>query len=268
MNVNRRRFLGVGLAGFSGSLIDTCPAVEEPYPRQAATRLIPALAAYSFRDYFGMIKGKENKKISSEDALDMKQFIHYCAEHRVAAELTSYFFDPDVEDAYLLDCRKEAHLNGVSIAGTAVGNQFTLDPSSEEGRAQMAYVKTWIDRAVLMGAPHVRVFAGKIPKGMPENLAESNALEALKVAGDYAASKGVFLGIENHDSIGSAEKLIGMVTAIANPWVGINLDSGNFRTDDPYSDFAECVPFAVNLQIKEELKMGAEKNTYGFREDL
>jgi sugar phosphate isomerase/epimerase len=45
-----------------------------------------------------------------------------------------------------------------------------------------------------------------------------------------------------------------MVKAVRNPWVGVNLDSGNFRTDDPYKDFAECVPYAVNVQFKTEIK--------------
>ncbi|MDF1814344.1 MAG: sugar phosphate isomerase/epimerase [Verrucomicrobiales bacterium] len=259
MNVARRRFLGTGLASFFGAGINFASAVETPWQRSTKGSLIPALAAYSFRDHFGYIKGKQNKKVKPEDAMDMKGFIHYCAEQGVAAELTSYFFDPDVENAYLTECRSEAHLNGVAIAGTAVGNQFTLEPGSDAAAEQMKYVKTWIDRAVLMGAPHVRVFAGKIPKGMDEKTAEKNATEALSRAGEYAAEKGVFLGIENHDSIGSAEKLLNIVTSVKNPWVGVNLDSGNFRTADPYADFAECVPYAVNIQLKEEIKINEEK---------
>lgn len=264
MNVNRRKFLGAGFAGMIAGQVNPAAAVSNPYQRHKTTTLIPSLAAYSFRDYFATVKGKVNEKIKAEDAMDMKAFIQYCAQQQVAAELTSYFFDPDVENVYLTECRREAHLNGVAIAGTAVGNQFTLDPASEDGKEQMQYVKTWIDRAVLMGAPHVRVFAGRIPKGMSESEAEKNATVALRTAGEYAAEKGIFLGIENHDSIGSAEKLINIVTSVENPWVGVNLDSGNFRTEDPYADFAECVPYAVNIQIKEEIKIGDEKHETDF----
>jgi hypothetical protein len=33
----------------------------------------------------------------------------------------------------------------------------------------------------------------------------------------------------------------------------VNLDSGNFRTADPYKDFAEIAPYAVNVQLKTEI---------------
>ena len=254
---NRRDVLGMGLS--IGAMTKTGFAVEKPYSRNGKGKLLPALAAYSFRSHFGYTKGKANKNISPEEALDMKRFIHICAENGVAAELTSYFFPPEVEDSFLVDCRKEAHLNGVPIAGTAVGNQFTLDPASDEAIAQMNYVKRWIDGAVLMGAPHIRVFMGRIPKGMPEPAAEKNAIVALAQAGEYAAERGIFLGIENHDSIGSAERLLHIVKSVKNPWVGVNLDSGNFRTEDPYHDFAESVPFSVNVQLKTHLKIGGEK---------
>ena len=49
-----------------------------------------------------------------------------------------------------------------------------------------------------------------------------------------------------------------MVKAVNSPWCGINLDSGNFRTPDPYKDFAECVPFALNVQFKVEIHEGAK----------
>jgi sugar phosphate isomerase/epimerase len=41
---------------------------------------------------------------------------------------------------------------------------------------------------------------------------------------------------------------------VRSPWIGINLDSGNFRTPDPYKDFAECVPYSVNVQFKTEVQ--------------
>jgi sugar phosphate isomerase/epimerase len=30
----------------------------------------------------------------------------------------------------------------------------------------------------------------------------------------------------------------------------VNLDSGNFRTADPYGDLAKIAPYAVNVQVK------------------
>ena len=39
-----------------------------------------------------------------------------------------------------------------------------------------------------------------------------------------------------------------------SPWVGVNLDTGNFQTDDPYRDLALIAPYAINAQIKVEVK--------------
>jgi sugar phosphate isomerase/epimerase len=33
-------------------------------------------------------------------------------------------------------------------------------------------------------------------------------------------------------------------------WFGVNFDSGNFRTDDPYRDLAKIAPYAINAQVK------------------
>ena len=35
-----------------------------------------------------------------------------------------------------------------------------------------------------------------------------------------------------------------------SPWFGVNFDSGNFRTDDPYRDLEKIAPYAINAQIK------------------
>ena len=39
-----------------------------------------------------------------------------------------------------------------------------------------------------------------------------------------------------------------------NPWLGINLDTANFHTEDPYADLARCAPYAVNVQLKTEIR--------------
>jgi sugar phosphate isomerase/epimerase len=37
---------------------------------------------------------------------------------------------------------------------------------------------------------------------------------------------------------------------VKSPWLGVNLDTGNFRTEDPYADLARCAPYAVSVQYK------------------
>jgi sugar phosphate isomerase/epimerase len=53
--------------------------------------------------------------------------------------------------------------------------------------------------------------------------------------------------------------LIEIVRAVKSPWIGINLDTGNFHTDDPYADLAKCAPYSVNAQIKVEIRRRGQK---------
>ena len=220
----------------------------EPFVRGGTARFQLSLAAYSFRDHF-----KDPAK------MDFYKFIDYCADQGLAgAELTSYYWDRDVSDAELLKVRRHAFLRGVAVSGTAVGNNFAL-PDGPELDKEMAYTKQWIDRASVLGAPHIRVFAGS-PKGIDEAGARKQVIRTLEELGAYAATKGVWLGVENHGGVvATPEGLLEIVKAVNSPAVGINLDTGNFHGPDPYADLARCAPWAVNVQVKVEIKRAGAK---------
>lgn len=207
-----------------------------------------SLAAFSFRDFF-----------NDPAKMDFYKFIDLCADNGIAgAELTSYYFDKDVSDAELLKVRRHAFLRGVSVSGTAVGNNFAL-PDGPELDKEKAGVKQWIDRAAVLGAPHIRVFAGAA-KGIEEAAARRQVIKCLEELGAYAATKGVWLGVENHGGVvATPEGLLEIIKAVKSPAVGINLDTGNFHSADPYADLALCAPWAVNVQVKVEIKRAGAK---------
>lgn len=261
-NFSRRDALKLAGSTALAGVTPSAFAVTEPFARVGEPRLRLALAAYSFRNFFKTMRGKSNTK-NPDRQIEMTDFIRFCAEHDCGgAELTSYFFEPDVGGDYLAECRHLAHTTGIEICGTAVGNNFSYPKGAPEREQQMDYVKQWIDNAVILGAPHIRVFAGKHPKGVSAEDAERNASEALEEAGDYAGKRGIFLGIENHDSIGTADRLLRIVRAVKSPWVGVNLDTGNFRADDPYAEMEGSAAYAINVQVKTKLKInGKEEET-------
>ena len=253
MNTTSRRHF---LQATAATLL-AAPAARaiEPLGRTGKPRLQLSLAAYSFREFFtGELQRGVSKKGAppAGQAMDMFKFLDFCAEHGCdGAELTGYFFPKALAADYLVQVRRHAFLKGVAVSGTAIGNNFS-HPKGPKRDEEIALTKQWIDRAAVLGAPHIRVFAGQT-KEIPRDEADKLVVAALEECSDYAGQKGIFLGIENHDAIGSAEHLLKLIKQVRSRWLGVNLDSGNFRTADPYADFAAIAPYAVNVQLKTEI---------------
>jgi len=252
----RRTFLRFGAATLLAVPFAPLARAIEPFARAGQPRLNLSLAAYSFRDFFKEMRGKANPK----GTLDILSFIDYCADHGVpGAELTSYFFPANVDAEYLLKVRRHAFLRGVAISGTSVGNNFAL-PAGPARDKEIADVKKWIDYAAILGAPHIRIFAGAA-KGLTDADARALCISAIEECCAYAGAKGIFLGLENHGGIvAKVDGMLEIVKAVKSPWFGVNLDSGNFHSEDPYAELAQIAPYAVNVQVKAEIKRaGATK---------
>ncbi|MDB6055631.1 MAG: hypothetical protein JWN25_3154 [Verrucomicrobiales bacterium] len=240
-----------------GSMVES--QAMEKLARKGEPRLFLSLAAYSFRDYFKDSTSKPNPAIPESKKIDLFDFIDYCgANGCIGAELTSYYFPKEISNDFLLKLRRHAFLRGVPISGSAVGNTFTL-PKGEKRDKEIQHVKDWVDRCALLGTSHIRVFAGSLQPGMDEEAARKLAIEALEECCDYAGKHGIFLGLENHGGIvAEPDQVLEIIRAVQSKWIGINLDSGNFHTD-PYGDFEKCAPYAVNVQIKEEITVKPSK---------
>ena len=75
----------------------------------------------------------------------------------------------------------------------------------------------------------------------------------LKRAAEHAAAKGVRLGVEDDGGLTTtAEPTVEIVKRADSPFVGINVDTGNFPKDG-YAQVALCVPYAVNVHFKERI---------------
>jgi sugar phosphate isomerase/epimerase len=252
----RREFLKTALGGSLGLatlgiLKPSILSAMEPFQRAGKARLFLSCAAYSFRN---ALQQKDPAK-----RISLFQFIDFCADQGLeGAELTSYYFPPKLDEAFLLQVKRHAFLRGVAISGTAIGNNYCL-PQGEKREAQMTLTRQWVDRAALLGTAHIRVFAGS-KGGLETAAAKKLCIEALEEAGAYAGTKGIFLGLENHGGIvAEADDLLEIIRAVKSSWVGINLDTGNFHTDDPYGDLAKCAPYAVNVQLKVDIQKRGSK---------
>lgn len=203
-------------------------------------RLHAGLVAYSFR------KQLEAKTMTYED------LIRYAAEHGMDGIDTTVYWFPDTSDQYLASLKRLAYKNAVHLYSVAVRVRL-CQPTAELQRAEVENAKKWVDVAEKLGAGHVRVFGGTIPKGASEAQAISWAVEVAKRAGEYAGSKGIVLGVEDDGGLTTtAEPTVAIVKQTDSPFVGINLDTGNFPKNG-YSQTAMCIPYAVSVHFKERI---------------
>ena len=243
---NRRQFLGqctLGSLVATGSWWTGANPVQaiEPISRNGKPRFGFSLAAYSYRS---LLKGKPAK-------LTMADFVDDCAKFQLdATELTSYYFPPEVTDQYIYGLKQHCFKQGLDISGTAVGNDFG-HPEGEQRQAQIAHVKKWIDYAEKLGAPVIRIFAGHPKKGSTPQEAHALMVSAIEECCDYAGKHGVHLALENHGGpTSTAEGLLAFVRDVKSPWFGVNLDTGNFHTEDIYGDLEKVAPYSLNVQVK------------------
>ena len=229
-------------------------AAMDPVVRRGAPRMKLSLAAYSFRRH---LTDYRRGQAARPDAMTLDGFVDLCAEYPLdGVELTSYYVPEPLPDAYLQRLRRRAFLLGLTVSGTAIGNTFTHPPGPRRDE-QMAYTRRWIDRAAALGAPTIRIFAGEVQEGTTEAQARQWCLDAIAEACAYAAPRGVILALENHGGIvTTADQLLSIVREVDSEWFGVNWDSGNFRSADPYAELAAIAPYAVTAQVKASIGSG------------
>jgi sugar phosphate isomerase/epimerase len=239
MSLNRRSLLQAAAA--AGIAAASRLAAVEPIPRNGIPKFKFSLAAYSYRD---LLTGKEPK-------LTLIDFIQDCAKFGLeGTELTSYYFPKALTPEYLRTIKAACFRLGLDVSGTAVGNDFGFAPGDERTK-QIESVKRWVDHAAVLGAPVIRIFAGHQKKDQTPAQAHSLMVSAIEECCDYAGKQGVHLALENHGGpTATADGLLAFVRDVQSPWFGVNLDSGNFHSDDPYAELARIAPYALNAQIK------------------
>lgn len=248
---SRRQFLGSAVVGAGLALSGSAPFsnAAEPIKRNGDSHFKLSLAGYSFHRHLTR-RGTPEQMAAAEMTLD--DVVRFAAANNLdGVELTSYYFPKVVTNEYLMHLKQLTFGLGIDISGTAIGNDFGLK-EGEQRDQQLAMTREWIDYAATMGAPVIRIFAGKTPKGDTDAAAIKRCAVGINESLKYAEEKGVFLALENHGGITSTpQQMLGIIEQVdESPFFGVNFDGGNFRTADPYGDLAKIAPYAVNAQIK------------------
>ncbi len=250
--MQRRNFLArsLGLAGLA-SLSTAASFAQQHITRTPGIRVKIGLNAYSFDERL------------RAGTITLEGLVDFCAENGLdALDATGYYFPgyPTVpSDAVIYSLKRKAYLNGVAISFTAVKNDFTLtDPAARRKEVQL--VKDWIDVAVKLGAPMIRVFTG--PNQVPDYSYDQVVkwmIPEFQECAEYGSRHGVVVGLQNHeDFVRTADEVIGIIRAVNSDWFGSILDVGSLRKFDVYEEIEKLIPYAVSWLIKENVWYGAK----------
>ena len=262
---SRRGFFktaGLGLGAAVGTATTSAFAAA-PLPRNGQSHMKLSVAAYSFNK---MLAKRGTPEEIAKAGMSLNDVVDFAAKNNLdGVELTSYYFPKEVTNEYLMGLKQQCFRLGLDVSGTAIGNDFCHSPGAERDE-QLALTREWIDYAATVGAPVIRIFAGQAKSGGDEAQALKNCIAGINESLEYAATKGVFLALENHGGITATPKQMMRIIEGVNdsPWFGVNLDGGNFNTDDPYRDLAVIAPYAINAQIKVAIKKNGVKEEADF----
>ncbi|MDP9238351.1 MAG: sugar phosphate isomerase/epimerase [Chloroflexota bacterium] len=185
----------------------------------------------------------------AEGRLDLDEWLRVCAEDLEldGVELLDAHFAA-TDPMYLRAIKKLCADLQLTISAIAVTSDFGADDHRAREREK---VKQWCDIAAIIGAPVVRVFAGWIPVkrsevpagrlirafrrvfGEPPPNARriwSDVTAALRDCADYAAERGVVLGLQNQrGSLASTPAQVAqLVHGVGSPWMRICVDPAGF----------------------------------------
>ncbi len=238
MNIERRTFLKTASiaavavsSGLGAESALAMPATQRP-------RFLSGCCAYSYLTYL------KSGKMSMED------FILKGVELGLdGVDMTTYWFK-STEPDYLVGLRRFAYRNGMPFSGAAIRTDM-CQPDAAKRKTELEGMKKWVDAAELLGASHLRVFGGELPRGATDEQGIGWVVEMMKPACDYAAKKGVVLGIESHGGITSkAANIVQILKRVDSPFAGCTLDISNFQ-ENPYEQIEACAPYASNAHIRD-----------------
>src|SRR5262252_5102744 len=213
----------------------------------AGPRLLTGCCAYSY------------SKLLRAGKMTMEDVIRKAVELGIdGVDMTAYWFK-STDQGYLASLRHLAFKNGVCFSGAATGAS-TVQGEPDKRAQVVEEIKQWIDVTEALGAPHLRVFAGKLPAGATIQQGIQWTVDTLQAACEYAGKKVITLGVENHEGITqNADVCMDLVHRIDSPYFGINLDITNFIATpqaDAYTQIEATVPYATHTHIRDVFANG------------
>jgi L-ribulose-5-phosphate 3-epimerase len=259
MPTTRRKVLNLGasgtLAAFAGPTFPgSVRAQASPNPAAKASRIALAVSTYSYWHF-------------RTEKYPIEKVIEHAAELGFEGVEILHRQMADESASYVNGLKKAAFERGLSLPMLSIHQDF-VSPDPAERQKDVDHTKHCIDLADRLGIPCIRLNSGRwktIPSfdelmkvkgdesplpGHTEDDAISWCTSSIEACLPAAEKAGIMLALENHWGLTTKpENLLRIYKAIRSPWLGINLDTGNFP-GDPYAGIEQLAPHAVIVQAK------------------
>lgn len=225
-----------------------------PAPAHSAGKVRLAVSTYSYWHFRPV-------KFPVEDVIDHAAELGFQGVEILHRQMR------DESPAYVNALKRRAFLRGLSFPMLSIHQDFVF-PAADERRKQIEHTRRCLELAARLGAGCVRLNSGRwktIPsfddlmkvKGNEPPLAGYTnedaigwCVGAIEELLPVCERLGVMLALENHWGLTtSPDTLLRIHRAVASPWLGVNLDTGNYP-GDPYEGIRRLAPSASIVQAK------------------
>ena len=243
--LNRRQFLAA-----TASLV---PARK--FPNDPRHRL--SVSTYPFRDVIvspGKPAGAGKLKVEEFAATIREKFDVY------GIEPWSRHFE-SLEPAYLKQLADSFHKAGLKVVNIPCDVSVKLCGTAEQREKALGTYHQWVDAAVTLGSPSIRVHC---PAG-PDAADITCAVDGLRALADYGRLKKIVINLEN-DEPGSEDpaRIVKVIEAVHTPYLRALPDFCNsmlIRNDEDYNAgaMADLFPHAYNISHVKDVEFSDGK---------
>jgi sugar phosphate isomerase/epimerase len=259
MRFTRREALGLAGAAAMAPLATLDARAESASPAPPASpvarpRIRLAVSTYSYWHF-------KTEKYPIERVIDHAAALGFDGVEILHRQMA------DESGPYVTGLKRQAFRNGLDLVMLSIHQDF-VDPDPAARKKDVDHTIHCIQLASDLGISCIRLNSGRwntiasfddlmkvkgdeppIP-GYTDEDAFKWCIESIEACLPVAEKAGVMLALENHWGLTTRpQNLLRIVGAIRSPWLGINLDTGNFATD-PYAGLEVLAPHAVIVQAK------------------
>jgi gluconolactonase len=191
--------------------------------------------------------------------MDVFGFLSHCRELGVAGASLHVRDLPDTSTPALKRVRRAYLEHGLSVSMVAVTTDFGVAPAEQE--RELAKAREALHVARFLGAPLLRVFAGRPPSQMERDAAFARAAQSVRKLSDEAEPFGLAIGLQNHNHqqlCRTGEEVLRFIRTVNHDNLVFVLDTGQFAG----SPGASGDPTPANADYLESIRQTAPLARY------